>query len=80
MSRIRTWVSTIIAAVLSGVYWLLFFFVAEGFTASDYRSGMQPSEPHLTFKVAVVVVVGPLIYAGLIVLWRHLGRALFGRT
>ncbi len=79
MSGIRTWISTIVAAVLSGVYWLLFFFMAEGFTASDYRWDMQPSETYLTFKAAVVVVAGPLIYATLIVLWRRLERAFVGR-
>lgn len=59
----------IAASVLSGLYWFTFFLVAESWTASDYRAGAQPSEAFLTFKVAVVVILGPLLFALLMLGW-----------
>ena len=67
---IRLWVSTIGAAVLSGLYWFTYFLAAESWTASDYRAGSEPGEAFLTFKVAVAIVLGPLLFAALMMGWR----------
>jgi hypothetical protein len=68
----------LIASVLSGAYWLLFFYFAESYTAADYRPGTEPSEGFLRAKVAVVVLGGPLLYALLILLWQRTTSSLTG--
>ncbi len=72
-------VLTLVAAVLSGVYWCAFLLFAEGFTAADYRPGSRPSEAWLDAKVAFVVLAGPLLFAVCIASWRRIERALGAR-
>lgn len=71
----RSWITALVASILSGAYWLLFFFFAESFTAADYADGAQPSEWLLRLKVAAVLIGGPLLFAALIQLWHKFGRA-----
>jgi hypothetical protein len=78
--RAKLAISTIVAAILSGGYWLLFFLFAEAFTASDYAPGYQPSAGFLNARIVVVLVGGPLIFAALILLWRLIERRLIGRN
>ncbi len=73
-SRVKLTVSTLIAATLSGVYWLAFFFFAESFTAADYGPGAVPSDTWLRSKVALVMVGGPALFALCITLWRRVER------
>ncbi len=70
---------TLVAAVLSSVYWCAFLLFAEGFTAADYRPGSRPSEAWLDAKVAFVVLGGPLLFAGCITGWRRVERTLGAR-
>lgn len=71
---IRSWLGAILASILSGAYWLLFFFFAESFTAADYAEGAEPAEWMLRAKVIAVMVGGPLLFAILIQVWRRIGR------
>jgi ABC-type phosphate transport system permease subunit len=72
-------ISAIVAAVLSGAYWFGFFLFAEAFTAADYRADMQPGDGYLTAKVALAVIIGPLIYALLLLAWRRIDQSLVER-
>lgn len=74
--RLKIWFSTAAAAVLSGLYWLLFFLFAETFTAADYRAGDEPGEAFIRAKIAAALVVGPALYALCIAGWRRLERRL----
>ncbi|RYF09833.1 MAG: hypothetical protein EOO77_22895 [Oxalobacteraceae bacterium] len=69
-------ISTIVAAVVSGVYWFGFFLFAESFTAADYRADMQPGDGYLTAKVAITVIIGPLFYAVFLLAWKRIDRSL----
>ena len=66
--------STIVAAVLSGLFWFAVLAFAEGFLAGDYRPGSEPSAFYLWFKSAVVVIGGPALFALCIAAWRRLER------
>jgi ABC-type phosphate transport system permease subunit len=72
-------ISAIVAAALSGAYWFGFFLFAEAFTAADYRADMQPGDGYLTAKVALAVIIGPLIYALLLLAWRRIDQSLVER-
>lgn len=74
--RMKLAVSTIVAAVLSGVYWLGWFFFAETFMAADYQAGSEPSELVIRLRIAFALLIGPLLFAFLIALWRRLERRL----
>ena len=62
------------ASILSGLYWLGFFFLAEAFTAADYRGGLEPSSRLLRAKGAAVVAAGVVGYALCMDAWRRLTR------
>ena len=70
-------ISTMVAAVLSSICWLIFLLFAETATASDYRAGSAPGEtPRL--KMVAVLVTGPLVFAVGIVAWQRLEAAVLG--
>ena len=74
--RYKFWIAIILAGYLSGAFWLFFFLMAEGFTASDYRPGFEPSEAYVTLKVALAVVAGPTIFSVLLWIWYRFVQAL----
>jgi hypothetical protein len=76
---IRSWLIALLASILSGAYWLLFFLFAESFTAADFAEGAGPADRVLRFKVAAVLIGGPLLFALLIQAWRRLARATSGK-
>ncbi|GEM_PF-4073741 len=76
---IRSWLTALLASILSGAYWLLFFLFAESFTAADFAEGAEPAEWVLRLKAATVLIGGPLLFAALIQAWRRLARATSGK-
>lgn len=71
-------ISTVAAAVLSGVFWFAYFLFAETFTAADYRAGSEPAEGVIRLKILVALVAGPALYAIGIAAWRRFEAALLG--
>ena len=59
------------ASVLSGLYWLAFFFVAESIVAGDYRAGAAPGEGVLALRAGLVLVGGIGGFALCIAIWRR---------
>ena len=72
--KAQTILSTIVAAVLSGIFWLAVLGFAEGFLAADYRPGTEPSAFYLWLKSAVVIIGAPALFALCIAGWRRLER------
>ena len=70
MARGGTW-RTVAASVLSGLYWLAFFLVAESLLASDFGPGPAPPTGQLRVKAVAVLTCGVAVYALLVAAWRR---------
>lgn len=64
--------STLIGSVLTGLYWVGFFYVAYGLTGGDYRPGTGPSDTRRTMTAAFVWIGGFVVYALLAWVWRRI--------
>lgn len=68
--------STVVGSLLTGLYWIAFFYVAYGLTAGD----VSPGRPSSGVATAVLVYVGGFaIYAALAWAWRSIDFALLNR-
>lgn len=67
--------STVVGSILTGLYWIAFFYVAYGLTAGDPR----PGEPAAGIGTTVAVyAAGFALYALLAWGWRSIDLAMLG--
>lgn len=65
---------TLAGSLLSGLYWLAFFFLAEAFTAGDQRAGAGIGEVAMRARAAAAIVIGVVGYAFCMAAWRRITR------
>lgn len=69
-SRTIRVLSTIVASIVSGLYWFAYWISMYGLTAGDYAPGYRPDPVFMRVKVGLVLVAGPAIFAVGIWIWR----------
>ncbi len=68
----KLFVSTIVGSILTGLYWIGFFYIAYGMTAGDTRPGTEASGARGTVTALFVWVGGFAVYMLLAWGWRRI--------
>ena len=70
--------STIVGSIVTGVYWIAFFYIAYALTSGDRRPGTPGGDSGGTVTAIIVYAIGFALYALVAWVWRSIDLKLLG--